>query len=385
MKTAGRLAVVFVVATIFGCGGESDDTQLPIDAVPPRIDAEPPPIDAEPPPIDAPLARGDVLDFDICTDSASCSCAVTNDCNNPASDCVEISVVPGSLKRCLPACTAATQDTACPFSSVCYPSSLGAMANRCYWSLCGEAAEINNGTTGGACQLGAEIGLPSGQQYPGYCLSFEDGQSGLCMEAGTVAAEGVCDLGTQSRGGANCDQSTLCIGSPSALQGICMPVCDPRTIDLSSGAGDNCPAPPLGHTYGCQDVSSHTGTTVGTVGICVQDVTSCSLVAATNTCPLTSTGQKQGCAPTNSVRATGLCDDNWGGDLAFNTTCISTATTDSMQCVFGSDCMDHTGSNRCEQFCDLTSGTPIVTCAAGTCQSFDLAESDPTLNWGSCR
>ena len=384
MRHVGPLVVTMALAALLpGCGGGGGGAPDAF-VFPPTPDAAPPdaaPPDAAPP--DAP-PRGDVQNFDEC--GSSCTCTDDPSCADPTSRCTLVDFIDPPRTFCLPACTPATQDAVCPFNSVCYQPGVGMpMHNKCYYSLCGPL--FNNGATGGPCTLGAdsESQAAAGEQYPGYCLSFADDSYGLCLEAGTQTAGDPCDLSVQTRTGMNCDQSSICIGGVGSATGTCAAVCDPRDINLSTSAGDTCPS-----GSGCLDASTHSSTTggpaIGTLGYCLSGEVACSLVADTNICPNTAGGQMQGCAPTNSVRPTGLCDPNWGGTLALGALCSPTATTDSGQCPFGSDCMNNTGVQRCEKFCDVAAiEVNCGTEATGTCQTFDLGGGDITLQWGTCR
>lgn len=396
-RRAARVMIVFVLAS---CGsgddgpapdaaeGAIDAPQAPdaaalpdasVDARPPP-DAAPPPIDAAPPPIDAALPRGDIEDF---FDSEGRACAVDLDCANPLSHCRPIGLFVGSPMQCIPACADSDE---CPFGTVCYTDPvLVSMADHCYLSLCGEA--FFNGVTGGPCQLGAEIGNPLDEQFPGWCFPFSDGVYGQCMEVGTVPEGGVCDYLTQTREGANCDAFSLCVGTPAEPSGTCARQCDPTAILTATPTG--CDA-----GQACLDVSRHYGSDPaqlrGTIGYCVAGETACSTIAA-NTCPDDpATGEAQGCGPTNPLRPTGLCDPASSGAVATGGGCDPVGTTDATQCVPGGFCRD-AAAPTCEQICDLGTA-PTVECAFGTCTALvwdagnpiDPGDDGYTADWGTC-
>jgi hypothetical protein len=278
---------------------------------------------------------GTVEDFD--------ECVVDTDCKNTGSDCRMVGWT--ASKQCLPACTSTDQ---CGFNTYCYPSNssttLGTnfafMANHCWFSICGPGRA--NGDTGGACKLGKEAGIPAGEQLDGFCLPIEDGLFGQCLEAGTVAAGGACDLSAPTRSGHNCDTASLCVGQSGAAAGTCAQVCDPRKVltggDDCTNAAEDCMDSSSLNTY------SDGSTARSTVGFC-NDVTACALIGP-NTCP---TGQ--GCAFTNPLRGTGICDASAEGNVALGATCGGTG--DDKECAAGNLCL-----STCRKECDHPTPRP---------------------------
>ncbi len=305
---------------------------------------------------------GPVADFDTCVTDA--------DCKNVGSDCRMVGWT--ASKQCLPACTSNDQ---CGFNTYCYPanssSALGTqfafMSNHCWFSICGPVRQ--NGQTGGACKLGKEANIPAGSQIDGFCIAIEDGLFGQCIEAGQVAAGGTCDLANPQRGGANCDSTSLCVGGSGAAQGKCAQVCDPRKVLTG---GDDC----TNAAEDCMDQSSVNAfsdgsTSRSTLGFC-NDVQACSTVGP-NTCP---TGQ--GCAFTNPLRPTGVCDPAAEGSVVLGATCGG-GTGDDKECQAGSACL----GSACRKLCDGPGPRPGQ--LGGTCTgNTDCVQQNNTCDTGKC-
>ncbi len=337
-----RSIALCVSVVLAGCGGGDGGDD---DVVVPDAEGEPPDAEAPDGPPTGPIADFEVCDFDT-------------DCENPASDCVPIAWN-GNEKQCIPSCEATSE---CPFNTYCYPAGGGAlgpefalMGEHCWYSLCGEGLGAGS-TTGGACSLGAESGVPAGDQLPGWCLPIEDQTFGQCLEAGDLGAGATCDFSVQIRGGANCDATTLCIASAGSSQGTCAQLCDPRRIlsDEATGcsvAGEQC--------FDASNLITYAdgSTARQTIGFC-NDVTACKLIGA-NTCPNDGTGQPQGCAPTNSLRPTGICDPSGSGSVALGGAC-ALGGGDSQECTPGALCSDEGGAGFS---CDAICRTPPRACA----------------------
>lgn len=386
MKRFGLASLIALGAsalTFAGCGDDDDGPEadalvLPADGGMGMPDAP----SGNP---DAMVQRGEVEDF---FDPLDRVCNVDNDCANPVSHCRPIGLWQGSPKQCIPACADSDE---CPLDTVCYhsnDSTLVFMKDHCYISLCGPL--VMNGTTGGACTLGADISNPADESFAGWCYPFIDGQYGQCIEVGDVPQGGVCDFGERTRDGANCDATSLCVGQQGNPDGTCAQICDPAQIltgtDTCTTAGED-----------CFDSSSHTGMDRTmrrqTIGFCLDGITSCSLIAA-NTCPADPmTGDAQGCATTNALRPTGICDKGATGALAIDDTCFDMPTGDAQECVHGSLCYGATPA--CQQACDIGAATPVVTCGTGTCTmvvfgpGYDNMSGTPddeyTADWGLCQ
>ncbi len=367
------------------------------------------------------VPTGTVADFGTCRSPT--------DCINPNSQCILVTLTGAS--ECLPQCTATAT---CPFNTYCYPvgggtvlgQSVAAMANHCWYSICGELEM--NGTTGGACMLGAESGATAANQLPGWCLPIDDGVFGQCLEAGTVAPGGACNFtaGTQTRGGANCDATSLCVGMAGAAMGTCAQVCNPANI--LTGTPTGCTVA----TEGCFD-SSSVITQVSamgavmvnrqTIGFCAAGAVPCGLIGTLNACPNDATGAAQGCVQTNSLRPTGICDPMGAGVLTAGTMCVAPtpATPDTGRCAAGTLCNGAAAAMTCQTFCTTAPPTctatapcpapmtcptpgsacavpyPVENCAALglTCRSlvwdtgFDMTPGTPddnhTADWGTCQ
>ncbi len=361
-------AMLLACTAAVGCGGGDDGGDIDAVALPP--DADPNAPDAMPTLPDADQGGGPIADFDVCN--------VDADCMNPNSDCRAVPWIGGD-KNCIPRCDASAD---CPFSTYCYPTGGGAlgpsfalMGDHCWFSLCGEAfgpAMTPNSRTGGPCNLGVEAGVPAADQLPGWCLPIDDAYFGQCIEVGSLGAGSTCDFTTQTRGGANCDATTLCIGQSMAAQGTCAQICDPRRILEDTATGCTTAG------QGCQDGSSiitySDGSTARqTIGFC-NDLTACKLIGA-NTCPNDTMGNPQGCVLSNSLRPTGFCDETGSGPLATGTACPAPTMTpppEAMQCAPGNLCNQPAGGAfTCEAYCK----TPPRTCAAAT----DCAPSESCL------
>lgn len=354
------------------CGqphGSSSDGPLPVDAA-----------SADSGAVDASPDGGEqfVPDFEKCGIDANCA---------PASDCTDVAYYPDE-SFCLSRCTT-TAD--CPFHTFCYPpdgGTLGAeyapMAGHCWWSFCGEA--VGNGSTGGECTLGAEIGAAPPDQRPGWCSPMEDGYYGWCRETGAVAPGGECDSPSwqeQVRDGANCDRTGLCVDTMYGPR--CATLCDPRTILVGEDAG--CPP-----GEGCFDSSrvyvSAGGTTWGTVGYCSSSVTACDLLGESG-CP----SESQGCRRSNAVRPTGFCDATATGGLTAGEACLPNASLDAEQCVEGTLCVGPIST--CKTVCDIAP-SPQVSCPSPTvCTSVywgpgrdgvaGTQDDLYTVQWGTCQ
>jgi hypothetical protein len=339
-----KLGFAMLLAAAVGCSSGGDDTpdrlEFPIDGG--TIDMGTLP--------DAPPVRGNIADFDVCN--------VDDDCENLESDCRAVPWIGGD-KNCIPRCGASTE---CPFSTYCYPTGGGAlgpsfalMGDHCWFSLCGEAfgpAMTPNSRTGGPCQMGVEAGVPISDQLPGWCLPIDDQYFGQCIEVGDLGPGATCDFTTQTRGGANCDATTLCIGMSGASQGTCAEICDPRRLlsDEATGctqAGQDCQDGSSIITY------SDGSTARQTIGFC-NDLTACKLIG-TNTCPNDTTGAAQGCVLSNSLRPTGICDETGSGPVAVSGTCPAPTMTppaESQQCTAGSLCNSPDGATfTCQAYC----------------------------------
>ncbi len=359
--------MAFLAAGLTGCGDDNegdDDVTLP--------DGGP---DAGP---DA-AVTGTVADFD--------ECAADDDCAGAGSDCRMVGWT--ASKQCLPACESTDQ---CGFNTYCYPenssSVLGTqfafMAGHCWFSICGPGRQ--NGETGGACKMGKEASIPVGEQLDGFCIAIEDGLFGQCLEAGDVAAGGACDLADPTRDGANCNSTSLCAGQTGAAQGTCQQVCDPRKILTGE---DDCTVA----TEDCFDQSSMNtyadgSTARSTLGFCSGDIQACAIVGP-STCP-----SGEGCAFTNPVRETGVCDPAAAGSVALGAACGGTPAGDATECGAGAACL-----GTCFSLCDgpatrpgQLGGTCTVTtdckqlnntCVAGICEqacggAMDFACPAPT-------
>ena len=305
------------------------------------------------------------------------ACGSTIECANPASECLPVAPL-GGASLCLPSCDASDQ---CPVDTFCWARADGPYAlllGRCFWSYCGES--FDNGATGGPCRVGAEQDIPWAEQVPGWCYPFQDGAWGLCLEYGDVEAGGECDgLLDRCRGDGcrNCGPGTVCI------TGTCHALCDPTLLLEPSGE------PPCGTEQGCRDRSEvhvfDTGVGLGSWGTC-EPGDAC-LTVGGSPCPSSTTGQEQGCLPTNPVRPTGFCDPTAAGDLAVGDVCPAGGPAgDEHECVAGSLCVTGAGGSSCESLCDL--GQSLSPCEGGTtCQQI-LWSADPmirTQDWGTCR
>jgi hypothetical protein len=319
----GSLGLLLLLGPV-ACGGDDDNPGVTPDAAP-SADAGP----------DAAPAGGTVEDFD--------ECAADADCKNTGSDCRQVGWT--NSKQCLPSCESTAQ---CGFGTYCYPSNssttLGTpfafMANHCWFSICGPGRQ--NGETGGACKMGKEAGIPAGEQIDGFCVPIEDGLFGQCLEAGDVAAGGACDLANPTRAGHNCDSASLCVGASGAASGTCAQVCDPRKIltgaDDCTNAAEDCMDQSSVNTY------SDGSTARSTLGFC-NDVKACSTVGP-NTC-----ASGEGCAFTNPLRPTGVCDPAAQGNVAVGATCGGTG--DDKECQAGSACL-----TTCRKLCDNPAPRP---------------------------
>jgi hypothetical protein len=321
-------------------------------------------------------------------------CAVDDECA-PTSDCRQVGWFSGNFKVCMPRCQTTAE---CPFNTFCYPDvpgqpSFAFMKDHCWFSLCGPDPGV--GTINGACKLGEEVNLPAGEQLDGFCVSINDASFGQCVETGSVAPGGACDFANPTRGGANCDQTSLCLGQQGQAQGTCFEMCDPEKI--LSGAPGNCGA--VANTQ-CLDrtevrtIADAMGTTVitATFAYC-DDVTACSIVGA-NTCPA-----GEGCVQTNPARPTGVCDPAGFGEIDVNAACTppQQSTPAAQRCDPGSICFGAQGATTCQAFCDRpASGTPVVTCGGGTTCAQVLwdegtdtmagtADDNLTQGWGLCQ
>jgi hypothetical protein len=374
MKSA--LVVCLVASSLVACGG-GDDADAP--------DNGPGPGGADAGP-DGPMPG---------TKQAFDDCAVTEDCP-VGNDCRQVGWFTGNFKVCMPKCQTSND---CPFNSYCYPDIPGQpqfafMKDHCWFSLCGP--DPQNGTVNGPCKLGAETRLPAAQQRDGYCTSINDASFGQCIESGSVAPGGACDFSNPTRGGKNCDSTSLCLGQSGQTQGTCFQSCDPEKI--LTGAPGNCGAVAGSECLDRTDVRTvvdmaGTPTVITATFAYCDTVKACKLVGP-NTCP---TGQA--CVQTNPARITGVCDASGAGEIDAFQACTppQASTPAAMRCDPGSFCFGPQGASKCEPFCDRpASGTPAVTCQGGTtCTQVlwnagtDMMAGTPddnrTQGWGLCQ
>jgi hypothetical protein len=302
-------------------------------------------------------------------------CGATIECLNPDSACLPVAPLDG-VSLCLPRCEVSAE---CPVDTFCWASTDGPYAllkGRCFWSYCGES--FDNGETGGPCRVGAEQGIPWSEQLPGWCYPFHDGIWGLCLELGDLGAGEACDPPEdrcRGDGCKNCGPGTACVAE------TCREVCDPRL--LVEGGTPACPT-----EHGCRDRSEvhvfDTGLGRGSWGTC-EPGTAC-LTVGEATCPMSSTGQPQGCQPTNPIRPTGFCDERASGTLDPGATCQGDPPAgDEHECAAGTLCVTRASTSTCEPLCDLAE-TRSPCAGDATCQSI-LWSIDPairTQDWGTC-
>ncbi|MFH0900226.1 MAG: hypothetical protein V2A73_06325 [Pseudomonadota bacterium] len=389
MKKSGSILAMVAAAT-FGLAACSDGGDDPPDAQP--IDAA---IDAPP--------TGKVQPYGECISTDECAPA------EPQTSCVPIGWLKdkaGNMpKACLYECKASTE---CPFGNVCYPAgggSLGTafslMAGHCYVSYCGFGNAQNPGATGQPCNLGEELGLDAANQFPGWCLPLADGIQGLCIEVGTKTVGDACDFQNRKRGGSNCDATSICVGATGAVTGKCAKLCDPNTILTRESGNSDCPLKEDCADQSSVDTYDRTATPpvvyTQTIGFCSPDVTACALFAE-NTCPDNSKGEKQACASSNPVRATGACQESAYGNVALDGTCARPTQSapnvpEDKECAAGNFCwsVDEQGTSFvCRKLCDT--GSP--TCPDNTtCQavmwdsgqdSSSIKDDNYTIGWGMC-
>lgn len=393
MRKFGLVSFLALGLAAFGAAACGDDDGNTPDATVLPPDGGGTAADAPPMGADAMVTRGDIEDF---FDPQGRNCTVDNDCKNPESHCRPIPYLQGMPKQCIPPCAASTD---CPFNTVCYKTNNAQfvfMKDHCWISLCGPFNM--NGTTSGACQLGVDsfAGLTNGpaDRFPGWCYPISDDEFGQCLEAGNVPVGGTCDFTTQTRDGLNCDSTSLCVGQQGNPQGRCAKVCDPKQI--LTGGNPGCPA-----MEECFDSSNYI-TDLDfrqTIAFCLSDIKACATIAD-NTCPNDASGNAQGCAPTNPLRPTGICDPSATGLLPANAPCTPGGMGAANQCTAGTLCYGAGGTTTCEKICDIPAamGTPVVDCAAAlpgsTCKSILWDAGDDmtpgtmddtrTADWGAC-
>ncbi len=435
MRKFGLFSLLALLAAAPACGsGNNGDGG--VDGV--VADAGPPP-DAQ---------RGEIGNFNACNNDPDnidqlppCDCEEDIDCADPNSECVEIAWFLDPPKQCLPKC-GTTND--CPFDSVCYPTtggSMGAgfrdMGDHCWFSYCGEMFDVYELGVAGTyepCMLGQEMDAPVSDQRPGWCASIDDGNWGRCNETGDVPPGGACDWLSldQVRGGANCDQTSLCIGSRAAGNDFCRQICDAEA--LMTGGDPGCTAEP---GTVCRDASS-IQTLVATDRIrrrsnawCQEFVDACVTIGP-NTCP-DDEGVPTGCRAWrdadglrlgSTLRATGLCDVEAQGSLQEGEPgCVvddDDTDEDAEECAHGLVCVGGTCRALCnrplrecgkdtecgyDEICTAGRCAPPYSLPPGpdcaaidpsfTCKPFfasdgfdnavGTADDDFTYEWGACR
>lgn len=324
---------------------------------------------------DAEPERGDIENFDDCTEDL--------DCIDPNSECVPVNWFNG-VTACLPKCNT-TDD--CGMNTYCYPTNGGnfgnafrPMGDHCWFSFCGQFLDdlmVGVAPTGAPCTLGQELGVPPGDELPGWCAPIEDGDWGQCIEAGDTPAGEACDWSfiTRVRGGANCDQNSLCIGNESG--GFCRQICDGQTV--MAGTDPGCTLEP---GTVCRDASNPATLSTGYVrrqstAWCQEASASC-VTIGTNTCPAEA-GVESGCDIGSTLRPTGLCSTEAQGNLMQGASgCVSDAdetSEDNEECAAGLVCVGPSTGGTCRALCtppardciDQTQCGPTMTCNLGKC------------------
>ncbi|MFH0899084.1 MAG: hypothetical protein V2A73_00500 [Pseudomonadota bacterium] len=335
-------------------------------------------------------------------------CESSNDCRELTTSCVPIGWTMDQsgnmIKACLYECKA-TKD--CPYGNVCYPKGGGAlgttfalMAGHCYISYCGFGDAQNPGATGQPCSLGEELGLDTASQLPGWCMPQNDGFYGVCNEVGTKTVGDTCDFKTPTRGGSNCDATSICVGTQGAVTGKCAKLCDPATVLTRETGNSNGPVLEdcLDQSSICTDGNADPPlVATQTIGFCSPDIVACDLLAE-NTCPDNKKGEKQACGVSNPLRATGICAESAYGKVALDGICARPTTSvpniaEDKECAPGHFCWpvdEKTSSYTCHKLCDTRrpSCPESIICQAILWDPGENASStnddNYTMGWGLC-